>query len=162
MNKYQGIISNIKDKNRVEVIILPTAEGIPDVPSYINEALCHTPSDGSLIKIEATNNFANAKIGDVVTVEYKPPDVITNIFLLIGIPVSAAVGGFILKGLSVAGICFLLGLGVGGFLYKIIPHKTVSPIITGVIGQKDELARSICQSGKKERPSCQHCPLSFR
>ena len=159
---YQGIVSDIKNKDRAEVLIYPIPEGIPNAPTYVNETLCHVPSGGSIIRIEAINSHVNAKIGDFVMIKYEPPGIIKNILLLICIPGLAGILGFILKGLSIAVISFFLGLGIGIFLYKITSNKKFIPIIVNIIKGKDELTKSMCQSGKKEGLSCQYCPLTSR
>ena len=162
MGIYQGVVSDIKDKNKAEIIIYPMSEGIPNVPSNINEIVCHTPSDGSKIKIEAINSHVNAEVGDLVKVKYKPPGIVKNILLLIALPVLTGILVFTLKGLILGIIAFLFGLGVGGLFYKMSSKNDVKPVVVGVLKKKGELINPACPSGQKNGANCQSCPLTLR
>jgi len=156
---YEGIVLNIKDKDKAEVIIYPTLAGIPDAPQLDN-IICHTPSEGSIIKIEAINSYINAKVGDLVSVEYKPKSIGKNIIILIGIPLLMTLIGAFVKGtLSATIISFGIGIIIAIFLYRITYKKEGSPIIISILKNKDELKENVCRSGEKVMPNCKHCPL---
>ncbi len=45
MSQYQGIVLIDEKTNRVEIIIFPFAEGIPNASAYVNKRRCYTPTD---------------------------------------------------------------------------------------------------------------------
>ncbi len=156
---YQGLISKIKDKNKVEVVLYPFPEGIPNANSKINKACCHIPSKGSILKIEAIN-YKKAKVGDLVSVEYSPNS-IKNILKLVGIPIFGMILGAYIKDIIGAIIGLVLGLIIGILLYK-ITLKEVKPIIINILKTRDELKDAVCDYDSKKNINCISCPFSCK
>lgn len=113
MPQHAGFVSSLKGNDRAEVIIRPGIPGIPNAPE-VSERVCHAPTDGSTVVVEARNR-AGAEVGDWVSVSQNPAALRKNVGTLLGIP----------------GIGLILGIATGA-----AAHETfgLSPTFSVVVG----------------------------
>jgi len=163
MSQYQGVVLNTDEKtNRAEIIIFPFPEGIPNASAHVNKIACHTPTEGSIIKIEANNNEVRAKKGDLVLVKYSGHFLKNTLFLII-IPLFFGIMAFILKGFFHAIVIFLICMGGGFLLYRLRSKQEPEPRILRVIKKKDETPQCFLINDKKNILSgCKDCPLIYK
>jgi hypothetical protein len=166
MPLYEGIVSAVKDGERVDVEIRPADACIPGAPG-LSRHLCHCAADGSTLVIEALNR-SGAAPGDLVLVARSAGPLIWNAVVLIGLPmIAAALGlsaawvltwGFetrIPTGILLISLTILGGLFVGTRLHRTLSGEKEA-VIDRILAQSTEPG---CPSNEKrdQGMSCTGC-----
>ena len=129
MPRYEGLITGVEPDGRAQVTIRPDKMGIPGAPE-VSRRVCHTSSDGSMVKIDALNR-AGAAMGDWVSVARRAGVAGKNLAALLGIPLLGGILGLAAAavitysaGIShpapwvvLAAVGIVTGLGVGRRVY---------------------------------------------
>ncbi|NVM20927.1 MAG: SoxR reducing system RseC family protein [Desulfobacterales bacterium] len=164
MPDYEGFVASITADRKAEVIISPGVPGIPGAPE-VSAKVCHCPTDGSSVTIEALNR-AGAGVGDLVCISRTPGVLIKNAAALLGIPALGAILG-LAAGARFAGrgaiaftaVGLLLGIIVGAAIYRRLSVHN-QPVISRVIRTRTQMASrfSANQSCFQDQdPTCRSC-----
>jgi hypothetical protein len=141
MPQHAGFIASLKGNDRADVIIRPGIPGIPNAPE-VSERVCHAPTDGSTVIVEAWNR-AGAEVGDWVSVSQSPATLRRNAVTLLGIP----------------GIGLLFGIIAGSTVYQ---SFGLSPIVSVVVGAAVLLLANIIAAVSYKRKSADNPPVITR
>jgi hypothetical protein len=152
MAQYQGLVSNIYENHRAEVVIVREEAGIVGAP---NVNVCHSPTGSSRIRAKALNT-AGAKTGDLVSLSRRSGELLKNAGILLGLPFAGLVSGTVCSLLlkvyrngswdfAVSMACFGLFLGIAA---GVMIHRKTSKdnplIITRVIKRGSDLSATFC------------------
>ncbi len=151
MPGYEGIVTEMKEGGKVEVLIQPGSAGIPGASMEVNNKVCHCTTDGSSIRIDVENKVG-AGVGDWVLVNRETRALIRNAAALLGIPFLGGALGLFLglmlsTGLSLGATIWIIFVA-GGLLIGVVAgvsvYKRVSPgsrpFIDRVIRTRSEIA----------------------
>ncbi|MBW2125468.1 MAG: SoxR reducing system RseC family protein [Deltaproteobacteria bacterium] len=94
MADYEGIVASQKEAGKAEVLIRPSAEGIPGASEDINCRVCHCLAQGSQVTIDALN-AVGAQVGDWVLVRRDSTALLRNAMVLIGTPLLGGLMGVV-------------------------------------------------------------------
>jgi hypothetical protein len=161
MPGYEGIVTEMKEGGKAEVLIQPGSAGIPGASMEVNNKVCHCTTDGSSIRIDVENKV-RAGVGDWVLVNTETRALIRNAAALLGIPFLGGAFGLFLAlmlstGLSFGAIIWVIFVA-GGLLIGVVAgvsvYKRVSPgsrpFIDRVIRTRSEIA---------SMPQGEHCTV---
>ena len=151
MSRYEGLVTNLKEDGRAEVVIQPISSGIPGASSRVNRHVCHCATDGSTITIDAVNS-AGADVGDRVFVNRDTSGLVKNAAVLLGIPLMGLFAGIALAavltqgfafhvtvGIVAVAVSFLLGIVIGVSLFKRASAGS-QPVIDQIVKTRLEAA----------------------
>jgi hypothetical protein len=141
MPKHTGFVASLKGNDRADVIIRPGIPGIPNAPE-MSERVCHAPTDGSTVVVEAWNR-AGAQVGDWVSVSQSPATLKKNAATLLGIP----------------GAGLLLGIIAGVAVYQ---RFGVHPTVSVIVGAAVLLLTNIIAAVSYKRRSADNPPVITR
>jgi hypothetical protein len=141
MPQHQGFIASLKGNDRADVIIRPGVPGIPNAPE-VSERVCHCPTDGSTVIVEAWNK-AGANVGDWVSVTHSPGTLKKNAATLLGIP----------------GIGLILGIVAGVAVHQ---RFGVHPSVSVIVGAAVLLVANIIAAVSYKRRSADNPPVITR
>ncbi len=145
MKEAQGIVTAIAEQGKARVAIL-TDDTLPGCSSRTEH--CHHCSEGTSSLVVKVLNRAGARVGDNVSVLFKPGAVLKSVMILLGIPMAGILAGAILGNslyetsrLS-QGSAFLAGAACFGFavLLSFLTYRhfsgDIQPYIDQVIALK--------------------------
>jgi hypothetical protein len=161
MPGYEGIVTEMKEDGKAEVLIQPRSAGIIGASAEVNNKVCHCTPDGSSIRIDVENKVG-AGVGDWVLVNREMRALMRNAAALLGIPSLGGAFGLFLAlmlstGLSLGATTWvifaagglLIGIVVGVSVYKrVAPGSQAS--IDRVIRTRSEIA---------SMPQGEHCTI---
>lgn len=172
MPQHEGLVASLGPGGTADVVIRPGKPGIPGAPE-LTKKVCHSPTDGSTVRIEALNS-AGAAVGDWICLSRSSGMVVKNAAVLLGIPalgaISGLVGGTIITGGLVvnvtgtivsAALGLLLGIIIGTATYRRVSAGN-QPVIDRVIMTRTEVASQPCgnQSHFQNQDNpCDRCGL---
>jgi hypothetical protein len=170
MPTYQGLVANVTDENKAEILITPGDQSIPGAPE-VSKKVCHKASEGSTLKIDAVNR-AGAEVGDWVSLSRPSGILKRNVMALLGMPFLAGITGTLVGLVSMfavglpmaslavcAAIGLLMGMLVGGKRYRALSEQN-QPVINRIVKKRAELD-ALCkeaQGSEKQRDgTCDLC-----
>ena len=173
MADYEGIVASQKEAGKAEVLIRPSAEGIPGASEDINCRVCHCLAQGSQVTIDALN-AVGAQVGDWVLVRRDSTALLRNAMVLIGIPLLGGLMGvvpayFLTMGFStrlaigtlIAALPLLAGMGIAAVTFRRI-SSAAEPVIVRVLKRASEMPLLSTQGSTVPNHGslCDHCNIS--
>ena len=174
MPEHEGFVASLTADGKADVVIRPGKPGIPGAPELSNK-VCHSPTDGSSLKIQAVNR-AGAGVGDWVSLSRKSGTVMKNAAVLLGIPVLGGILGFTASTVFTSGFAVyvtsaVVSTAVGlvlGIIIGVASYRRVSadsePVISRIIKSRMELASLFKGNQSRlqnEDGSCDSCSRCF-
>jgi hypothetical protein len=141
MRKHVGFVASLKDNDKADVIIRPGTPGIPNAPE-VSKKVCHTPTDGSTVNVEAWNR-AGAQAGDWVSVSQSPGVLRKNAVTLLGIP----------------GMGLILGIVAGAAVYQ---NSGLHPMVSVIVGASVLLIANLIAAVRYRRRAAENPPVITR
>jgi positive regulator of sigma E activity len=141
MPKHVGFVANLKENDKADVIIRPGTPGIPNAPE-VSKKVCHTPTDGSTVNVEAWNR-AGAQAGDWVSVSQSPGTLRKNAVTLLGIP----------------SMGLILGIVAGAAVYQ---NSGLHPMVSVIVGAAVLLIANLIAAVRYRRRSAENPPVITR
>ena len=152
MPKHRGFVVSTRENGKADVIIRPGTPGIPNAPE-VSERVCHAPTDGSTVTVEAWNRI-RAQMGDWVVVSQSPRTLRKNAATLLGIPGLGLVLGIAAGALAhqrlglhptgaviIGAAILVLANFIAAVNYRRLSAGNL-PVITRIIKTREELATS--------------------
>ncbi len=172
---YEGILINLKENGKADVVIQPPGSGVHGASKKINARVCHCATAASSITIEALNS-AGAGPGDRVSVTKDTSALLKNWGILLGMPLAGLIIGIILNsvltgpfslppafGLTAGIACTLLALILSIAWYK-KSSTSSDPVIDRILRVAEKTGPQL-QSGifpvNNQGSNCGACSGNF-